>query len=138
MASCKAGGCEIECGGGKGCGCIAESDNPDTCNCFCFGGTPGKGLTLEQSTPVDVSISDLPLFEVARFLNGVHTESIVVPIDRMNEQVSINLERKPFGDVLNQLGFTTSESIERGRRKTGLLMFLAGFAIGALILILSR
>lgn len=133
MASCKAGDCEVECGGGKGCGCIAESDNPIACSCFCSGGSPTKDLKLEQATPVDVSIVELPFFEAARFLDQVHTESIVVPVSRMSEHVSLDLKSRPFADVLNQLGLTTSEGIERGKRRIGLLMFVAGFAIGALI-----
>jgi hypothetical protein len=132
MASCQAGECEVECTG-KGCGCIAESDRPEICSCFCAGGQPSKDLKLEPATPVDVSISELTFFEAAKFLNEVHTERIVVPINKMNEQVSLNLTSKPFVDVLNQLGLTTSEGIERGKRRIGLLMFLAGFTIGALI-----
>jgi hypothetical protein len=94
---------------------------------------PGKNLRLEAATTVDVSVLDLPLFEAARFLNEVHTESIVVPIEKMNAQVSLNLKGKPFIDVLNHLGLTTNKRIERGKRRTGLLMLLLGFVIGALI-----
>lgn len=133
MASCKAGDCEVECGAGKGCGCIAESENPLACSCFCFGGEPSKDLKLEPATTVDVSIFELPFFEAARFLNEVNSESIVVPIDKMNEQVSLDLKSKPFADVLNHLGLTTSQGIERGKRRIGLKMFVAGFAVGALI-----
>lgn len=134
MASCSAGDCEVECGGGKGCGCIAESDNPAACFCKCYDGEPtGNTFTIKPTTLVDVSISELPFFEAAKFLSEFHTESIVVPIDKMSEQVSLNLKSKPFVDVLNQLGLTTSEGIERDKRRIGLLLFLAGFAIGALI-----
>ena len=133
MARCRAGECEVECGGGKGCGCIAESDNPFSCSCFCFGETPGKDLSIEPSTIVDVSISDLPLFEVANFFNRVHTGRIIAPAGKLREQVSLNIQRKSFADVLNQLGLTTSERIDRDKRGLGLLTFLAGFAIGALI-----
>ena len=133
MASCSAGDCNVECGGGKGCGCIAESDNPHICSCYCFGGNHSKDLKLESATIVDVSINELPFFEAAKFLNEVHTESIVVPIDKIGGQVSLSLKSKPLVDVLNQLGLSTGEGIERAKRRRGLLMFLAGFAIGALI-----
>ena len=133
MARCRAGECEVECGGGKGCGCIAESDNPFSCACFCFGETPGKDLSIEPSTIVDVSISDLPLFEVADFFNRVHTGRIIAPAGKLREQVSLKIQRKSFADVLNQLGLTTSERIDRDKRGLALLTFLAGFAIGALI-----
>ncbi len=133
MAKCQAGDCEVECEAGKGCGCIAESDNPLICSCFCFGGQPSKDLKIEPATSVDVSINELTIFEAARFLNEVHTESIVLPVGKMSEQVSLNVKNIPFVDVLNQLGLTTSEGIERRKRRIGLLMLLVGFAIGALI-----
>jgi hypothetical protein len=133
MARCRAGECEVECGGGKGCGCIAESDNPFSCACFCFGETPAKDLRIEPSTIVDVSISDLPLYEVAEFFNRVHTRTIIAPADRLKEQVFLNVQRKSFGDVLKQLGLTTRERADRDKCGLGLLMFIAGVAIGALL-----
>jgi hypothetical protein len=137
MASCSAGECDVECGSGKGCGCIADSDNPHICSCYCFGGEPSKDIKLEPAAPVDVSISELAFFEAAKFLDKIHTESIAVPIDRIGEHVSLSLKRKPLVDVLSQLGLATREGIARGKRRTGLLMLLAGLAIGALIFILS-
>jgi|GEM_PF-5693460 hypothetical protein len=137
MASCKAGECEVECGGGKGCGCIAESDYPSHCACYCFGGKPGNGLQIGSATLVDVSISELPFFETAAFLNKVHTETIVIPMDKMNEQVSLTLEKTAFEAVLNQLGLLTREGIKRRKRKLALQMFFAGFLIGALLFSLS-
>jgi hypothetical protein len=133
MARCSAGDCDVECGGGKGCGCIAESGNPLNCTCYCFGETPTKDLTIKPSTIVDVSISDLPLFEVANFFNQVHTGTIIAPVDKLREQVSLNIQGKSFVDVLSQLGLTTSDRIDKVRRGLGLLLFLAGFALGALI-----
>ena len=135
MAKCGAGDCEVECGKGKGCGCVAESDNPSNCRCYCFGDETTGGLTLTQGTLVDVSISELPAFQAAKFLNAVHSEHILMPIDRTTEQVFLNLKRKPFGEVLNQLSLTTSESVERGKRRIGFLMFLAGLAAGGLIFV---
>ena len=117
----------------KSCGCIAESDVPENCTCLCVGGDITGGLKFEAATLVDVSTNDLPLFEAATFFNALHRETIVVPVDRMRELVSLNISRKSFGDVVSQLGLTTSESIERGKRKIASLAFLAGFGIGALI-----
>lgn len=136
MASCSAGDCNVDCSHGKGCGCIAESDNPHICSCYCFGGNPSKDIKLDPATPVDVSISELALLDAAKLLNKVHTESIAVPVDKIGEQVSLSLKSKPLVDVLNQLGLATREGVERGKRRIGLLMFLAGFAIGALVFIL--
>ena len=40
---------------------------------------PPKDLKIEPSAIVDVSISDLPLYEVAEFFNRVHTRTIIAP-----------------------------------------------------------
>lgn len=136
MSKCEAGDCSVECGGGKGCGCIALSDDPVECTCFCVGGmgSNGKSIVVSNgSTLVQVSINDLPFFEAAQFLDAVYKETIVVPLDKTSEQVSLNLKSIRFVEVLNKLGLTTKEAIERRNRWLGLLVFLVGFAIGALI-----
>jgi hypothetical protein len=90
-------------------------------------------LALEPATLIDVSINDLPLFEAATFLNKNSIERIIVPADRLSEQVSLSVKRKPFAVVLKQLGLTTMEGIERGNRRKALPIFLAGSAVGALL-----
>ena len=65
MSNCGAGNCSCECGGNKGCGCIASSDFPDQCECHCYGAAFGGGLTLGLNAYVDVSISGLPLLDAA-------------------------------------------------------------------------
>jgi hypothetical protein len=134
MAKCGAGDCEIECGGGRGCGCIAESDNPELCNCYCFGKEINtRGLTFQATTLVDVSINDLPLSEAAAFLSAFRREPVLVPAHRLNERISLDLKTRPFGDVLRELGLTTQHSVDRRKRKIGVLTFLAGLGIGVLI-----
>ena len=92
-----------------------------------------RGFTFEAATLVDVSITDLPLSEAAGFLSAFQRGRILVPADTMNERISLDLKRRPFGDVLNELGLNTHESVDGGKRKIGLLTFLAGLGIGALI-----
>lgn len=133
MARCRAGDCEVECGGNKGCGCIAESDDPFNCACFCFGESPSKNLNIGLSTIVDVSIGDLPLYEVAEFFNRVHRATVIAPAGNLRETVSLDVRRQSFAAVLNQLGLTTKERTDRDRLKTGLLMFMAGVVTTALI-----
>ena len=134
MSKCGAGNCDIECGGGRGCGCIAESDDPDICHCYCFGKevNPG-GLTFEATTLVDVSINDLPLAEVAVFLTAFQRGRLLAPAGRMNERISLDMERKPFGSVFKEVGLLTHESVAGAKRTIGLLTFLAGLGIGVLI-----
>ena len=134
MSKCRAGGCEVECGGGRGCGCIAESDNPDICNCYCFGTEVNpRGFTFDATTLVDVSIDDLPLPEVAVFLTAFQRGRLLAPAGRMNERISLDLKRKPFGSVLKEVGLLTHESVVGAKRTNGLLTFLAGLGIGVLI-----
>src|SRR5262245_51311514 len=108
MVKCSAGGCDVECGAGKGCGCIAMSDEPDSCQCWCFGDGTKTDLTIKATANVDVSISGLPLFEVAKIFNSVHTKRVLVPADIMDKRVHLKLRRKPFGHVLKRLGLTTT------------------------------
>lgn len=129
---CRAGECEIECGVG-GCGCIAESDNPDICTCKCFKDGLTNDIKIQPTTPVDVSINDLTLFDAATLLNGVLAETVVGPMDKMAGTVSLNLKRTTIADVLSQLGLTTRESVQRRNRTIAILMFLAGFAVAALL-----
>jgi hypothetical protein len=115
MAKCSAGGCDVECGAGKGCGCIALSDEPENCQCWCFGEGTSTDLTIKPTANVDVSISGLPLFEVAKFLNSVHSKRVLVPADIMDKRVHLKLRRKPLAHVLKRLDLTTGG---RRRKKT--------------------
>jgi hypothetical protein len=121
MSKCGAGDCSCECGGNKGCGCIASSDFPDQCECHCYGSAFGGGLTLGLNAFVDVSISGLPLHDAARFLNSVHSGRVLVPaamLTKLNKRVSLKVKRKRFGDVLGRLGFTASRNpTKRTKRK---------------------
>lgn len=131
MSKCQAGDCEVECAG-RGCGCIAESDNPSACICICSGGDTRAGFALEATTLVDVQTDELPLFEVASLFNAVFAKKISVPAHRLREPVSINLKRVPFGDVLSQVGLDTRDEMQEGKR-IALLAFLGGLAAGALL-----
>lgn len=105
MSNCGAGGCSCECGGTKGCGCIASSDEPDVCDCHCFGqATTGKGiLKLGPTTLVDVTVKGLPLGEVTKFLNSVLPMRVHAPPGTPEREVSIELKRKPLVEVLRVL-----------------------------------
>ena len=115
MSKCGAGDCDVECGN-KGCGCISSSDDPLDCHCWCFGAGTGTGWTLAPDANVNVAISGLPLFEVARLLNSVHRERVLVPADIVNKRVHVKFKRKRFSVVLKHLGLTTSG---HRKKKTG-------------------
>ena len=139
MAKCGAGDCEVECGG-RGCGCIAESDNPEVCACFCFGGEgpTGGGLNFEPTTRVDVSLLELQLIEAATFLDAVCTTRLLVPADRASERVALDVRRTPLGDVLRDLHLADGSGDDQPGPRGGLLHFAAGLVIGGVLSRLVR
>jgi hypothetical protein len=121
MSNCGAGECSCECGGSKGCGCIASSNSPEICECHCYGASIGVGATLglKATALVDVSISGLPLSEVAKFLNAVHSERVLVPADllkKMNRRVHLKAKRIRFSDVLKRLDLASSGQAKTKRK----------------------
>jgi hypothetical protein len=115
MSRCSAGNCDCECSGNKGCGCWCPSDDPDACECHCYGASYGGGQSLPVNALVDVSISGLPLFAAAKFINSFHSEQVLVPTDllgKLNKRVYLKVRRKRLSDVVKRLGLVTS-----GRRK---------------------
>lgn len=119
MSKCSAGGCSCECGGGKGCGCIASSNHPLNCDCWCFGSKAGNNWTFKQTEKVDVTISGLPLYEVARFLDSVCSKRVLIPADMADKRIRLKFKRKPFGAVLKHLGLTASREGKKKSRKAG-------------------
>ena len=79
-------------------------------------------MTLGVNALVDVSISGLPLLEVTKFLNAVHTERVLVPADmlsKLNKRVHLKVKRKRFADVLKRLDLsTTGHSKKKTKRKS--------------------
>jgi hypothetical protein len=120
MSKCGAGDCSCECGGNKGCGCIASSDFPDQCECHCYGAAFGEGLTLGLNAYVDVTISGLPLLDAARFLNSVHSGRVLVPaaiLTKLNKRVRLKVKRKRFADVLDRLGLAASRNPKKREKR---------------------
>jgi hypothetical protein len=134
MSRCGAGECDCECGGNKGCGCWASSDDPGLCDCHCYGTAFGGGQSLPVNALVDVSISGLPLLDAAKFLNSFHSEQVLVPTDLLNKlskRVHLKVKRTRLSDIVKRLGLVTSG--HRKERKTkrkarfGLEYLLANF-----------
>jgi hypothetical protein len=120
MSKCGAGDCSCECGGNKGCGCIASSDFPDQCECHCYGAAFGGGLTLGLNAYVDVTISGLPLLDAARFLNSVHSGRVLVPaaiLTKLNKRVRLKVKRQRFADVLDRLGLAAGRNPKKRKKR---------------------
>jgi hypothetical protein len=89
----------------------ALSDDPDSCECHCYGTAFGGGQSLPVNALVDVSISGLPLADAAKFINSFHSEQVLVPTDllsKLNKRVHLKVKRKRLSDVVKRLGLVTS------------------------------
>ena len=78
-------------------------------------------MTLGLNAYVDVSISGLPLHDVARLLNSVHSGRVLVPavmLTKLDKRVRLKVKRKRFAEVLDRLGLTASRNpTKRTKRK---------------------
>jgi hypothetical protein len=121
MSRCSAGYCDCECAG-RGCFCWALSDDPYSCDCRCAGGSVGGWPVLPVNALVDVSISALPLLEVAKFVNSLHSEQVLVPTDllkKLHKRVYLKVKRKRLSDIVQRLGlFTSGHRKRKTKRKT--------------------
>jgi hypothetical protein len=86
------------------------SDDPDSCDCRCYGTAFGGGPVAPVNALVDVSISGLPLLDAARFINSFHPEQVLVPTDllsKLNKRVHLKVKRKRLSEVVKRLGLVT-------------------------------
>ena len=106
MATCSAGRCHIECEGGCGCVYVYE-ENSCTCECF---GSPGGGLNgalVGLTATVDVSVSGLPLSQVAAQFDRFLADDVLLPVARSNEPVHLALKGVTVAAALKSLGLPT-------------------------------
>jgi hypothetical protein len=107
MAKCSAGGCEASCR--NGCGCIAMSDEPETCECWCFGGTtPPKVAFLPgatgPTTKVDVTIRGVRASQVAVALSRGLRVRLAIPTSLLDKRLSVRCKNTPIRSVIKRLG----------------------------------
>ena len=112
MANCGAGRCHIECEEGQGCGCVHEIE-ADRCTCECFESGGGvAGWNLHADAQVDVSITDLPLGQVATMFDGLIARDVMVPASRLQHKVHLKMERVAVSHALEELGLRTEKRAE--------------------------
>jgi hypothetical protein len=109
MARCSAGECNCECT--DGCGCIASSDEPDNCECRCFGGLrpPNFGV-LEGVNEIDLTLRGAPASQVAVALSRALRVPLAVPTSLLDKRLNVRLKNTPIRTAIKHLGF-----IETGR-----------------------
>lgn len=113
---CRAGRCRIVCPPG-GCGCIYTYDT-DSCDCECYGTEPsGSAGLLSLGNKVDVSVSGLPLGQVAaQFDRLLATRAVLVPAARVKKTVRLRLRGVSVSTALKALGLTTQKAPRKPRR----------------------
>jgi len=109
MANCSAGRCRIECDGG--CSCVYEYE-ADRCTCECFESGGSAGWNLGLTAHVDVSITDLPLGQVATMFDGLIARDVMVPASRLQHKVHLKMERVAVSHALEELGLRTEKRAE--------------------------
>lgn len=106
MASCNANRCHITCENGCGCVYVYEEDRCD-CECFGDGGRGLSGLKVALTATVDVSVSGLPLSQVAAKFDRFLAHDVLLPVARSNEPVDLELKGVTVGAALKSLGLPT-------------------------------
>lgn len=104
MAKCGAGECSCECT--NGCGCIASSDEPESCECRCFGGLrpPNFGV-LEGVRAIDLTLRGARGSEVAVALSRALGVQLAVPTSLLDKRLSVRLKKTPIRTAIRHLGF---------------------------------
>jgi len=107
VAKCSAGGCDCECT--NGCGCIASSDEPDNCDCKCFGGTraPNFGIFegVNATTKINVHFRGANASQVAVALSRALRVRLAVPTSLLDKRLNVRLKNTPIRTVIKRLGF---------------------------------
>ncbi len=106
MAKCGAGECDVVCE--NGCGCISSSDEPESCECRCFGGTtsPKFGVLsgVNQLTKINVTFRGARASEVAVALSQSLRVSLAIPTPLLNKRLNVRWKKMPIRTVIKRLG----------------------------------
>jgi hypothetical protein len=104
---CKAGNCSADCVGG--CGCIAASDDPDACSCYCTD-FPGGALKkralrkIKANSKVTLMVKDLPIAHLASLFDQILPGQIAIPANLALTKVSATHRNKALTDVVKATG----------------------------------
>jgi hypothetical protein len=107
MAKCGAGECDCECT--NGCGCIAMSDEPDSCDCWCFRGSSVGNIGVLSgvagpTTKVDVNIRGVRASQVAVALSRSLRVRLAIPTSILDKRINVRLKNTPIRTVIKRLG----------------------------------
>jgi hypothetical protein len=114
--TCRAGRCKIVCPPG-GCACVYVYET-DSCNCECFGEEPsGSGGVLTLGNKIDVSVSGIPLGQVAAQFDRLLARNVLVPVSRVRNKVRLRLRGVRVAAAMKALGLT-SQRRTKSRQST--------------------
>jgi hypothetical protein len=108
MAKCGAGECDVECK--NGCGCIASSDEPENCACWCFGSKIPPNVAVLQGPDgppkkINLNVCGARGSEVAVALSRALRVHIAVPTSLLDKRLNVRLKNAPIRTAIKHLGF---------------------------------
>jgi len=116
MTTCSAGRCKIVCPPG-GCGCVYVYES-DTCDCECYGEEPSRSAgVLSLGNKIDVSVSGLPLGQVAAKFDRLLARDVLVPASRVKKTVRLRLKGVSVSAAIRALGLRTQKAVKSRPRK---------------------
>jgi hypothetical protein len=117
VATCSAGRCRIQCD--AGCGCVYVHGE-DRCICECFESVGGlSGLKLNPTAKVTVSVSGLPLGQVATMFDRILARDVLLPAARAQKKVRLKMENVRVSEALSALGLSTQRPPGAAGRRAG-------------------
>jgi hypothetical protein len=96
----------------------------NTCDCECFGEEPsGSAAALSLGSKIDVSVSGLPLGQVAAHFDRLLARDVLVPASRVKKTVRLRLRGVSISAAIKALGLRTQKGrpakSRRSRRRAG-------------------
>lgn len=100
----EAGECGITCVDGGGC--IALSNKPQSCSCYCepSGVIHPFDTPVDVETQIDVDIADMELASFGALMDTNFDGDVMIPAAEARSSVAIQLEGASFGSVCQEVG----------------------------------
>jgi hypothetical protein len=113
-------------------GCWASSDEPDDCGCKCYGSASiivkGGGkiafktwkpkIKPTPQTRINICTHSLPITGLAELLDKFLPNKILVPANRLNKKVTLNLKNNTLRQIISASGLVLSIPAEGPVKKS--------------------
>lgn len=117
MADCGIANCGICCPGG----CFCMDTGIGGCECWCdavmmFQKPKGISGKVDAEMLIDFTATDMPILSLAKWLNFLFTDQIMLPVSIANKQVTTGLIKQiKLGDLVAHLGLVAERHELVGR-----------------------